>query len=152
MQNVLKYPIDTYKIALVKDRAAGAKKLKIGTLDNAAEWLEPLRHRAEEVFVSVLLNSQHEPIGVIEVSHGTVSSSLVHPREVFKSAILANASAILVAHNHPGGSLKASLEDLECTKQLLAAAKVLGIKILDHLILTADSETSIRETNGYLWD
>jgi DNA repair protein RadC len=152
MRNVLQYPIDTYKVALVKDRTAGAKKLRIGTVDNAAEWLEPLRHRAEEVFVSVLLNAGHEPIGVIEVSHGTVSSSLVHPREVFKSAILANASAILIAHNHPGGSLKASPEDIACTKQLLAAAKVMGINIIDHLILTADGETSIRTTDGYLWD
>jgi DNA repair protein RadC len=80
-----------------------------------------------------------------------VSASLVHPREVFKAALLANSTAIIVAHNHPSGSETPSLEDLETTKTLIAAGELLGVKVLDHVIVISTGLTSLRESHGYLW-
>ena len=85
------------------------------------------------------------------VSHGTVSSSLVHPREVFKAAILNNAHCVVVAHNHPAGSIDPSREDLDTTRQLIAGGKLLGIEILDHLIVSFRGVTSIRESHSDLF-
>jgi DNA repair protein RadC len=83
---------------------------------------------------------------------GTVSESLVHPREVFKAALLSNAYSIIVAHNHPGGSKTASSEDIETTKILIKAGDLMGVKVVDHIIVTADGLTSLREDYNYLWD
>src|SRR5262249_10572924 len=88
-----------------------------------------------EHFVVLLLNSKNRVIGINTVSIGSLTVSLAHPREVFKPAILANAAAIIVAHNHPSGELSPSVEDVEITTRLHAAAELLGIRLLDHLIL-----------------
>jgi DNA repair protein RadC len=91
------------------------------------------------------LNTKFEVIGLHEVSHGTLSASLVHPREVFKAALVANSYAILVCHNHPSGAkLTPSKEDFETTKQLIAAGKVLGVSVLDHLILGLKSKSQAK--------
>ena len=89
--------------------------------------------------------------GYFIVSKGTVSASLVHPREVFKAAILANAYAIIVAHNHPGGSLLPSREDLDTTEQLIAAGKLLGVTVVDHVIVAVSGTYSIREHYSHFW-
>jgi DNA repair protein RadC len=89
----------------------------------------------QEVFVAVLLDGRNQPISVTEISRGTVSASLVHPRETFRAAIAAGASAIVIAHNHPSGNLNASAEDLVLTERLVEAGKLLGIPIVDHVIV-----------------
>jgi len=117
------------------------------------DLLRPLRHATEEHFVSLHLNAKHEVVGLHEVSHGTLSTSLVHPREVYKAALVANSYAILVCHNHPSGSvLKPSREDIDTTEQLIEASRVLGVGLLDHLILGPEQEAySIRENHPELW-
>jgi len=85
------------------------------------------------------------------VSHGTLSASLVHPREVFKAALVANTHTIIVAHNHPTGSLEPSREDLDTTETLIKAGELLGVKVLDHIIVSSNGTVSLRETHGYLW-
>jgi DNA repair protein RadC len=148
----LKYKLPKIRLCLVHEGAEHDIYVVITPRD-AAQFLEPLRHHSEEHFVSVHLNARHEVIGLHEVSHGTLSSSLVHPREVFKAALLANSHAILVCHNHPSGStLSASPEDIETTDQLLKAGKVLGISLLDHLIVSPVHEAfSMRENHPQLW-
>ena len=96
-----------------------------------------------EAFVSVMLNSAGRLLGVEIVTLGILNASLVHPREVFKSAILSNANAIIICHNHPSGELTPSAEDLRITRQLISSGELLGIKILDHLIFAADQTRSI---------
>ena len=88
-----------------------------------------------ENFVAVLLNTKNEVIETPLISVGTLSSALVHPREVFKPAIRASAASVILAHNHPSGKTEASREDREVTKRLVGAAEILGIEVLDHVIV-----------------
>jgi len=90
--------------------------------------------QAEEVFAIVTLDAKNNVTGAFEVSRGALNGSIVHPREVFKRAILQNASSIALMHNHPSGDPKPSGEDLQITKRLEEAGKILGINILDHII------------------
>jgi DNA repair protein RadC len=97
-----------------------------------------------ENFVAVLLNTKNEVIGFPTISVGTLSASLVHPREVFKPAIRASAASIVLAHNHPSGKVGPSREDREVTRRLTEAAKIIGIEVLDHVIL-GDGYFSMKE-------
>jgi DNA repair protein RadC len=88
-----------------------------------------------EIFTAVLLSTKNDVIGVSIVSVGNLSSALVHPREVLKPAILANAASIIIAHNHPSGDTTPSAEDIAITQQLSEACTTMGIALLDHVIL-----------------
>jgi DNA repair protein RadC len=110
----------------------------------------------EEHFVSLHLNANNQVIGVHEVSHGTLSASLVHPREVFKAALIANSFAILVCHNHPSGSeLMPSADDMVTTRQLVEAGRFMGVNVIDHLIIGPGVDHhcySLRERHPDLWN
>lgn len=88
-----------------------------------------------EHLIVLLLNTKNKIIGINTVHVGSLNSSMVHPREVFKPAILGNAASIIVAHNHPSGEVFPSSEDLEVTRDLKEAGKILGIEVLDHIIV-----------------
>lgn len=89
----------------------------------------------EEHFVLAVLDSRRRVIGVSEVSVGTLSASLVHPREVFRAAILLNGAAVVVCHNHPSGDSSPSSEDRDVTRRLQRAGELLGIPVADHVVL-----------------
>lgn len=98
-----------------------------------------IRHysqRMQEVFLAVSLNGAHEVLSTNVVSVGTVSQSIVHPREVFAPAIEKRASALIIAHTHPSGDLTPSPQDLEVTSRIQKAGVLLGIPVLDHLIIS----------------
>ena len=97
-----------------------------------------------ENFVFVLLNTKNEVIETSAVSVGTLSASLVHPREVFKPAVRASAASVILAHNHPSGKVEPSKEDREVTRRLGEAAEILGIEVLDHVIV-GDGYFSLKE-------
>ena len=97
-----------------------------------------------ENFVAVLLNTKNEVLEVPTVSVGTLSASLVHPREVFKPAIRASAAGVILAHNHPSGKVQPSREDREVTRRLCDASEIIGIEVLDHVIL-GDGFFSMKE-------
>ena len=101
-----------------------------------------------EHFLVLPLDTKHRPIGVHICSVGTASASLVHPREVYKIAILASASAIIVAHNHPSGDLDPSPEDWAVTRRLRKAGEILGIPLLDHIIVTDHDHHSMTDDEG----
>lgn len=94
-----------------------------------------IANQDRENFVAVLLNTKNEVIESPVISVGTLSSSLVHPREVFKPAIRASAASVVLAHNHPSGRVEPSREDKEVTKRLVEAAEIIGIEVLDHVII-----------------
>ena len=91
---------------------------------------------AKEVFKVFLLDSKNAVIASEIISIGTLNQSIVHPREIFKLAIVKSANAIVLAHNHPSGSVEPSQEDIEVTRQLQKAGQLLGIKVLDHVIVS----------------
>lgn len=117
------------------------------TAEAVATLLRPLlENETSERFLALLLNGKHRVAGFAEVSRGTLTSSLVHPREVFGPAIREVAAAVIVAHNHPSGDPEPSHEDLEVTKRLREAGVLLGVPLLDHIIVgERGSFTSLRE-------
>ena len=107
-----------------------------------------IHEEPEEYMYMICMNTKNKIIGVFEVSHGTVNSSLVNPREIFQKALLANAVSIILMHNHPSGDPKPSKEDIEVTKRIMDAGKIVGISVLDHIIV-GDRYVSLKE-KGYL--
>lgn len=104
-----------------------------------------LQAEACEVFLVLLLSTRHRLLAYHEVSRGTLDSTLVHPREVFKAAILANASAVVLAHVHPSGDPSPSSDDRDLTRRLVAAGALLGIDVLDHIVVSHDRYASFKE-------
>ena len=98
-------------------------------------YMESMRYLKEEIFKTVLLNTKNEIITDIDVSHGTLNSSLVHPREVFKQAIKKSANKIILIHNHPSGNVEPSNEDIHITDRLIECGKIIGIEVIDHIII-----------------
>jgi DNA repair protein RadC len=145
----LKYIVPEIRLALIKE--PGARPQHIGRPEDLDKFVEPLKHYSEEHFIAFHMDVKNQVIGYQLVSHGTVSASLVHPREVFKGALMANSHAIIVAHNHPTGSLTPSNEDIEVTKTLIKAGELLGVKVLDHVIVSSNGLSSIRESHWSLW-
>ncbi len=104
-----------------------------------ARQFKYLETRDREEFVALHLDKGNRPICWDRISVGTLSEALIHPREVFKTALLSSASAMIVIHNHPSGRVEPSPEDRNITTKLLDAGKLLDIKVLDHLIIGQDS-------------
>ena len=107
-----------------------------------------IHEEPEEYMYMICMNTKNKIIGVFEISHGSVNSSIVSPREVFQKALLANAVSIIVMHNHPSGDSTPSREDIEVTKRLVEAGKIVGVEVLDHIIV-GDRYSSLKE-KGYL--
>jgi DNA repair protein RadC len=105
--------------------------------------LEDIRHRKQEHFMVITLDGANRVIERRVVTVGTINASLVHPREVFADAITDRAASIVVAHNHPGGTLEPSAADLEVTRRLRDAGKLLGIQLFDHIIVTAGAYCTV---------
>ncbi|MBQ9239231.1 MAG: DNA repair protein RadC [Treponema sp.] len=101
----------------------------------------------KEHFLCITLNGGHEIIQIRVISIGTINQTIVHPREIFSEALMQNAAAIIVCHNHPSGNCEPSAEDIETTQTLLSAAKIIGIALLDHIIIDRDSYFSFLEHN-----
>jgi len=101
-----------------------------------------------EIFLVLCLNTKNQVNAMHRCHVGSINSSIVHPREVMKSAILNNAASIIVAHNHPSYDTTPSREDIEVTKRLVEAGKIMGIELLDHVIVSPTSYTSLKE-KGY---
>ncbi|MBE3585399.1 MAG: DNA repair protein RadC [Thermoanaerobacter sp.] len=93
-----------------------------------------------EKCLAVYLNNKNEPNAIHVVSVGTLNSSPLHPREVFKAALLCNAAAVILVHNHPSGDPAPSPEDVAATKRLVEAGNVLGVELLDHIVVGRDGE------------
>lgn len=140
-----------YRIQLVKDKSVAYR----ATINNASDAVSVARKLLEgsdrERVVAVMLDVRNQVIGATEVSVGTVSASLVHPREAFKAAILLNASALILAHNHPSGELSPSAHDEALTTRLVECGKLLGIEVLDHVIVAGGAWMGLRESHPELW-
>ncbi|MBD2338242.1 DNA repair protein RadC [Calothrix sp. FACHB-156] len=117
----------------------------------AAALSQNLMWQSQERFAVLLLDVKNRLLGTQVITIGTATETLASPREIFREVIRQGATRVIVAHNHPSGSLEPSQEDIELTRQLLAGANFLGIPLLDHLILGNGNHQSLREITT-LWD
>ena len=132
------YTIPVYKLQLVEEGRTTAMPVT-GPAELAFQ-LKEIATADREHMVCIHLDTKNRPISRQVISIGTLNASLVHPREVFKAALLAGAGAngVIVAHNHPAGDLSPSPEDDEVTRRIARAGALLGIPLLDHVILAPD--------------
>ena len=112
---------------------------------NIAQNVIQANEYAEENLWLITLDTKNNITGIFTVSTGSLNSSIVHPREVFKRAVLQNASSIIICHNHPSGDPAPSQEDINITKRLYEAGRILGIELLDHIIIGDNKYTSLKE-------
>lgn len=117
----------------------------IGPLDFVASFRFLFQDQIKERFIVAVLNTANKVQAIEIVSEGILNSSLVHPREVFRAAIVLGAAAIIVAHNHPSGNPEPSQEDIAITKQLVEAGKIIGIPVHDHIIFAGAQYSSFVE-------
>ena len=103
------------------------------------------KDQVRERFVVFWLNSANKVIGFEIISEGILNSSLTHPREVFRGAIVSTSASIILAHNHPSGNVEPSQEDIAITKQLVESGRIVGIPVHDHIIFADNSYTSLAE-------
>jgi len=108
-----------------------------------------IRAAEKEHFIALYLNARNAVIGEETISIGSLNANIVHPREVFRPAVLSAAAAVILAHNHPSGDVTPSQEDLNLTARLVDAGKILGIEVLDHLIVAENRFISLR-SESYL--
>lgn len=107
--------------------------------------LTELRHNKKEHFIALYLNARNQLVHKETISMGTLNANLVHPREVFEPAVKYSVANIMVAHNHPSGDPKPSEDDLEITKRLVEAGKMMGVELLDHVIIATNSYFSFKD-------
>ena len=149
MLNVTKR-INIVSIKLVKESSFLYQTLTISSPKDAYEMIkDQLQDLDREQFIIACLNTKNEPTNISVVSVGTLNKAIVHPREVFKTAILSNAASITAFHNHPSGETTPSQQDIQLTNRLYEAGELLSIKLLDHLIIGDGTFTSLKE-KGYL--
>ncbi len=128
------------------------QRKKITSPKDVAEYfIENFLGVTQESFYIVLLTTAHHIIAIREITRGTLNSSPVHPREVFRLAITESAAAIIAIHNHPSGNTTPSADDLAITRRLVDAGNLIGIPLLDHLIIAGTHYVSLREQHPELF-
>lgn len=115
----------------------------IDSTEAAVAQLSDIRDKKQEYFVVLSLDGANRLIAKRIITIGTLTSSLVHPREVFADAVTDRAASIIVAHNHPSGDLTASCDDMVVTSRLVKASAIVGIELIDHIIVTKNNNISI---------
>ena len=153
VEGVEKIPVTSHinvvQVRLIKVKEstmqyAGSRQIRCA--EDAAQLLWKYIGDADrEIFVIMVLSTKHYVNCIHTASIGSLDASIVHPREVFKVAILGNASAIIAGHNHPSGDPTPSPEDEAVTTRLIAAGKILGIDVLDHIVLGDEKFVSLKE-------
>ena len=139
---ITRYEMRIVKIGCVKENTPVDK---VTCPVHILPHLEPIRNAEQEHFVAITLNGAGEVINTRVITIGLLNHSLVHPRETFRGAILDNAASIIIAHNHPSGSLEPSPQDKMITHQLVNAGDIIGIQVLDHIIITKGNFFSMKE-------
>ena len=135
------------RVYLVRE-GSNRKKITINEASDVYKLVkDELCSSDRERFLSLLLTAKNTLIGVETVSIGTIAGCMVSAREVFKSAVLANADSIVICHNHPSGDPKPSKEDIKLTDILVKAGELMGIIVKDHLIVAQDGYKSVMHNN-----
>jgi DNA repair protein RadC len=141
------------KRLLKEDLEIERKRIEKNAITNPEEIVRYIRTEIEdyskENFFVISFDVRNRVIGMDKISKGTLSASLVHPRETFESAIRRHAAQIIVAHNHPSGDPEPSEDDIRITKRLYEAGKIMGIELMDHIVITKEQYCSLKDKNVF---
>ena len=135
----------TQLLLMVKEEAQRQKITRITSAQNVFTLLHEYATKEKEHFLLLTLDGASPVIKQRIIHIGTLNQALVHPREIFKPAIQDNAAGVIIAHNHPSGTLEASRADIQITQRLKEVAKLVGIELLDHVILSKEGFYSFSE-------
>lgn len=142
--------VNIVSLKLVKESTLHYKERSVRSPEDGYNLLKMfLDDKDREHFIVVSLDTKNQPVSINVCHIGSLNASIVHPREVMKSAILSNAASIIVGHNHPSGKVEPSREDVDVTKRLVEAGKIIGIELLDHIIVGHQDFVSLKE-KGYI--
>ncbi|TYO95504.1 JAB domain-containing protein [Desulfallas thermosapovorans] len=139
--------VDIVTLKLVRESSMLYQTRSVKSPGDAADLVRNFIEDADrEQFWIACLDTRHQPTALHAVSIGTLSQTVVHPRELFKAAIIANAAAVILYHNHPSGDPEPSRQDIEITERLVKAGEILGIQVLDHLVIGSNGKyVSLKE-------
>lgn len=140
--------ISKYQVELVRESSKVYEVNNVVSSDGACKAFNEIFHmdrQAEEVFALLVFDAKGKVLGAFEVSRGTLDSSLVSPRELFKRILLLNGHSYIIAHNHPSGSTVPSKEDIKTTKRLKECSELMGVALLDHLIISDEGYHSFSQ-------
>jgi DNA repair protein RadC len=136
-----------------EDAEKERKRIEKNAITNPEEIVKYIKPEIEdyskENFFVASFDVRNRLLGIDKISKGTLSASLVHPRETFESAIRRHAAQIIVAHNHPSGDPEPSEDDIRITKRLYEAGKIMGIELMDHIVITKESYCSLKDKNVF---
>lgn len=148
-QNPSAKRVDIVRIQLVKESSLLYKERAIRNPESAYQLLKQFVGNVDrEYFIVVCLDTKNQPTAMNVCHVGDLNTSIIHPREIIKPAILSNAASILIGHTHPSGNPEPSQEDILATKRLKEASKLMGINLLDHIVMGDDCFVSLKE-KGY---
>lgn len=132
-----------YVTALIQLPLIGeSRNEQIRTPEDVVRVCSDIRNLAQETFHVLMLSTKNTLLNRVLASIGIVDATLVHPREVFRQAVMENATVIVLVHNHPSGDPSPSAEDIRITRQIVEAGKILGIEVADHIIVGRESESN----------
>jgi DNA repair protein RadC len=142
--------VDIVSLRMVKEKSILYKERSVRSPEDGYRLLKQfIGDMDREVLLLVCLDTKNQPTAINICHIGSLNSSIVHPREIMKTAILSNAASIIIAHNHPSGNAAPSNEDIEVTKRMKEAGKIIGIDLLDHIIVGDEAFISLKE-KGYI--
>ena len=131
----------------LSERAARTLEKVEGPEDVARYVIPSLRFEQKEHFLAMFLDIRNRILALSTISVGSLTSSIAHPREVFREAIRYSAASVILVHNHPSGDPAPSREDIQLTKQMMKAGEIMGIPVLDHVVVAGDNFLSLKEAN-----
>ena len=131
----------------LSERAARTLEKVEGPEDVARYVIPSLRFEQKEHFLAMFLDIRNRILTLSTISVGSLTSSIAHPREVFREAIRYSAASVILVHNHPSGDPAPSREDIQLTKQMMKAGEIMGIPVLDHVVVAGDNFVSLKEAN-----
>ena len=140
------YRLPRYRVALVREGSCTAEQKTIRTPEDVFAIMGPEYENAVvETAQMLALDTKNKVIGVFTVSTGSLNASIIHPRDIFQRAILSNAASVILVHNHPSGDPSPSPEDIELTRKLMEAGRVMDVAILDHVVIGEGRFESLKE-------
>ena len=146
----MSYRLPRYRVSLVREGSCASEHNVIRTPEDVFAIMAPEYDNAVvETAQMLALDTKNKVIGIFTVSTGSLNASIIHPRDVFQRAILSNAASVILVHNHPSGDPTPSQEDIELTRRLVEAGKMMDIAVLDHVIIGEGRFVSLKE-RGHL--